>query len=201
MPLPDFIWAWDQFSRVTFHHLHWQMRQWRLRETNWMKDTEPPSWRHRIQDQTLEFGLKASLLRPSHTAPLPFHVAFLFPGTQWLPLHSESFSSLASPWEGSPRPSLSVCGCWTSLTMKRALFLGIKTPSLSTPSSPLLHWASCWFWVMSTLGWQLRSISAFDSKETGLDAFYTMVNLVGHYILSNSQEVWWNYRKGILNPK
>lgn len=91
--------------------------------------------------------------------------------------------------KAAPGLSLSVCGCLSSLTMKRALF----------PSSLWLHWASCWFCVRNTLGWQLESISAFDSKATWLNGFYTMGNLVDHYSLSNPQEMWWNNRKIILH--
>lgn len=121
MPLPDFIWAWEQFFGVTFHHLHWQMRQLRLGETNWMNGTGPPSWRQRIQDQRLEFWLEASLLRPSHTTPLkalscgfsvPWHTAssstFRISFPRWLVFGKAApglpylfvVAGLLLPWKG-----------------------------------------------------------------------------------------------------
>lgn len=65
----------------------------------------------------------------------------------------------------------------------------------------LTHEASCWFWVMCTHHLQPESVSAFASKGTGGDEFFTMVNLMNHYVSSHSQEMRRPTSPGILNPK
>ena len=127
---------------------------------------------------------------PPHGASLPSHTASMFPGRQLLPPSSESVFLVGMSLGRQPQGFL----------------ISLWLPDPSHHAKGFISWHLIPFLIQSLFsitslgfllvlvrnspGQQLESISAFESEETQLNEFYTIMNLVDHYILSSSQEMW-----------